>query len=162
DLIQRFGSVENAIEHAEEVKQKKYRESLQNNRDLILLSKKLATIHCDVPVEFELDSAAVREPGVPRLREIYTRLEFSSRLREIGPAAEPAGPVDYQTLEDEAALAGWLGTLGVDASVAVAAGEMMGETVVAFSAKPSESRSVSATTIPSRASVAHDIKALVR
>ena len=49
DLIVRFGSVEDALEHAAEVERKTYRESLQNNRDQILLSKRLATIHCDVP-----------------------------------------------------------------------------------------------------------------
>ena len=49
DLIARFGSVEGALEHAAEVERKMYRESLQNNRDVILLSKKLATIHMDVP-----------------------------------------------------------------------------------------------------------------
>src|SRR6201990_906827 len=53
DLIVRFGSVENALEHAAEVERKMYRESLQNNRDQILLSKQLATIHCDVPVELD-------------------------------------------------------------------------------------------------------------
>ena len=46
DLIVRFGSVENAMEHAAEVERKTYRESLQNNREQILLSKRLATIHC--------------------------------------------------------------------------------------------------------------------
>src|SRR5580698_5101505 len=50
DLIVRFGSVENAIEHAAEVERRTYRESLQNNREQILLSKRLATIHCDVPI----------------------------------------------------------------------------------------------------------------
>ncbi len=51
DLIQRFGSVEAAIEHAGEVERKTYRESLQNNREQILLSKRLATIDTSVPVE---------------------------------------------------------------------------------------------------------------
>ena len=44
DLIKRFGSVEQALDHAEEVEKKTYRESLQNNRDNVLLSKKLVTI----------------------------------------------------------------------------------------------------------------------
>src|SRR5579862_7108150 len=44
DLIVRFGSVEGALEHAAEVERKMYRESLQNNREQILLSKRLATI----------------------------------------------------------------------------------------------------------------------
>ena len=44
ELIQRFGSVEGALDHAAEVERKTYRESLQNNRDAILVSKKLVTI----------------------------------------------------------------------------------------------------------------------
>ena len=49
DLIQRFGSVEGALEHAAEVERKMYRESLQNNREQILLSKRLATIDTQCP-----------------------------------------------------------------------------------------------------------------
>src|SRR5207248_975806 len=39
EIIKRFGSLENALDHAEEVEKKTYRESLLNNRDLILYSK---------------------------------------------------------------------------------------------------------------------------
>src|SRR5580692_2798021 len=56
DLIVRFGSVEGALEHAAEVERKTYRESLQNNREQILLSKRLATIHCDVPIPFTMEA----------------------------------------------------------------------------------------------------------
>src|SRR5205814_10482685 len=47
ELIQRFGSLEAALEHAAEVERKTYRESLQNNREQILMSKDLVTIKCD-------------------------------------------------------------------------------------------------------------------
>ena len=67
DLIVRFGSVENALEHAAEVERKTYRESLQNHRDQILLSKQLATIHCDVPIPFELEAVAAQEPDIAAL-----------------------------------------------------------------------------------------------
>ena len=63
DLILRFGSVEGALEHAAEVERKTYRESLQNHRDQILLSKKLATIHCDVPMPFVLESRCSARAG---------------------------------------------------------------------------------------------------
>src|SRR6202790_249096 len=78
DLILRFGSVEAALERAAEVEKRTYRESLQNNREQILLSKRLATIHCNVPIDWNLESAAVREPDVAALRELYKTLEFSS------------------------------------------------------------------------------------
>ena len=76
------------MEHAAEVERKTYRESLQNNREQILLSKKLATIHTDVPVEVELDVAgACARSDADALRELYRTLEFSSLLRDLAPAA---------------------------------------------------------------------------
>lgn len=162
DLIARFGSVENAIEHAAEVERRTYRESLQNYRDQILLSKKLATIHCDVPVPFELESLQVKDPDVAALREIYKILEFSSLLRETGPAAKPVSERDYRWFTSETELEAWFASLPKDSAVAVAVGEMMSETVFAFSGKPGEARSVALTRIPAKATVAHDIKSLTR
>ena len=62
DLIMRFGTVENAIERAAEVERKMYRESLQNHKDRILMSKKLATIDTQTPVEWCLSSLAAQDP----------------------------------------------------------------------------------------------------
>jgi DNA polymerase-1 len=181
DLIQRFGSVENAMEHAAEVERKMYRESLQNNRDQILLSKKLATIECEVPIQLEPEKLVTQEPDIAALRELYRTLEFSSLLREAGPGPQTAGQDDpardYQTLESESAMEEWLSALPGDAPVAVVTGEMMSDTIVAFSARPGEARCVSRNKtsgnktsgdktegikLPARASVAHDIKSLVR
>ncbi len=67
DLIQRFGSVEAAIEHAAEIERKTYRESLQNNRDMVLLSKKLVTIDCDVAVDFAPQKMQAQEPDATPL-----------------------------------------------------------------------------------------------
>ncbi|MCB1020071.1 MAG: DNA polymerase I [Acidobacteria bacterium] len=87
-LIQEYGSVEGAIEHAAEVKRKTYRESLQNNVDQILLSKKLATIAVDAPVELDLDHLSRNEPDLEALRQVYTELEFHSLLSELDIPAE--------------------------------------------------------------------------
>jgi DNA polymerase-1 len=159
-LIQRFGSVENALEHAAEVEKRTYRESLQNNQDQILLSKKLATIHCDVPVEFSLEAVQAQEPDLPALRELYKTLEFSSLLREIGPAAIPAAECDYQQLENPAALDAWLA--GIQGPVAIATGEMMSDTVFGFSGKPGAARTIAANAVDRRATIAHDVKSLIR
>jgi DNA polymerase-1 len=161
DLIVRFGSVENALEHAAEVERKMYRESLQNHREQILLSKRLATIHCDVPVPFELETVRIQEPDLEGLRELYKTLEFSSLLRELAPAAKAAVESDYQRLDPEE-LDAWLAGFPPDAPVAVATGEMMSETVLAFSATPIQARYVALETIPARANVACDIKPLIR
>ncbi len=63
ELIKRFGSVEQALDRAAEVEKKTYRESLQNNRDNILLSKKLVTIDCNVPIELNVDAMRVGDAG---------------------------------------------------------------------------------------------------
>jgi DNA polymerase I len=162
DLIVRFGSVEAAIEHAAEVERRTYRESLQNYRDQILLSKKLATIHTAVPVPFERDSLAAQEPDAASLREVYRALEFHSLLRELGPGEAPPVERDVQQLSSQQELDAWLASFPADAPVAVAAGEMMSQTVLGLAARRGEARSIHLARIPGRASVAHDIKALVR
>ncbi len=68
ELIQRFGSVEQALDHAAEVEKKTYRESLQNNRDNILYSKQLVTIDTDVAVELDVAAMKAGEPDVESLR----------------------------------------------------------------------------------------------
>ena len=88
ELIRRFGSVEQALDRAAEVEKKTYRESLQNNRDNILLSKKLVTIDCDVPIELHVDAMKVGEPDVETLRALFTELEFISLLKDLLPVVE--------------------------------------------------------------------------
>jgi DNA polymerase-1 len=88
ELIKRFGSVEQALDRAAEVEKKTYRESLQNNRDNILLSKTLVTIDCDVPIELDVNAMKVGEPDVEGLRALFTELEFTSLLKELLPVVE--------------------------------------------------------------------------
>jgi DNA polymerase I len=88
EIIKRFGSVEQALDHAAEVERKTYRESLENNRDIILFSKSLATINCNVPVELDVEAMKVGEPDVETLRQLFTELEFTSLLKELLPVVE--------------------------------------------------------------------------
>jgi DNA polymerase I len=166
DLITRFGSVEGALEHAAEVEKRTYRESLQNHRDQILLSKQLATIHTDVPVPFELDLWKAQEPDKVQLRELYKTLEFNRLLREMAEA-EPAANEDgarreYRQLQSLEELDAWLKAVPADAPVAVAVGEMMSETVVGLAAQNEACSVALGDALPERASVAHDIKTFVR
>ena len=85
ELIRRFGSLEAALDRASEVEKKTYRESLQNNRENILLSKQLVTIDTAVPVDLDVDSMKVGEPDVESLRALFTELEFTSLLKELLP-----------------------------------------------------------------------------
>jgi DNA polymerase-1 len=104
EIIKRFGSVEQALDRAAEVEKKTYRESLLNNRDIVLFSKSMATIDCNVPVELDIEAMRAGEPNVELLRQLFTELEFTSLLKELLPViqvtkahyseAESAGDVE--------------------------------------------------------------------
>ncbi len=88
ELIQQFGSVEAALDRADEVKKKTYRESLQNNRDNILLSKELVTIHTEVPIEYSLEAMRTQPVDNAACRELFAELEFTTLLKELAPAVD--------------------------------------------------------------------------
>jgi DNA polymerase-1 len=126
DLVLRFGTVESVLDRAAEVEKRAYRESLESNRDQILLSKRLATIETQVPIEWSLDALAAREPDPAALREIYRELEFFSLLKDLAPEPETA-PLDFRTLESAEAIAGWVNDLPPDAPVAISVSAPTGE-----------------------------------
>ena len=88
ELIKRFGTVEQALDRAAEVEKKTYRESLQNNRETVLFSKRMAAIDCDVPIELDVNAMKAGEPDLEALRALFTELEFTSLLKELLPAAQ--------------------------------------------------------------------------
>jgi DNA polymerase I len=92
ELIQQFGTVEAAIDAAtatpDAIKRKTYRESLANNRDNILLSKELVTIHTNVPIEYSLDDMRTQPPDLAACRDLFTELEFTTLLKELAPAPD--------------------------------------------------------------------------
>ncbi len=102
ELIQRFGSVESALDHAGEVTNKRYREALQQQRDQVMMSKKLAAIETDVPLELDLGSLQMREPDASALAALYRELGFNSLLKELlasgatEPSVEAGAPPDGQ------------------------------------------------------------------
>ena len=120
DLVLRFGSVEGALERASEVERKMYRESLLNHRDQIVLSKQLATIHTEVPIEWELARLKRQAPDNAALKGLYKELEFFSLLRDL-PPEDDSFSRDYTTLTDEADIKEWLAKRPADAPLAVAA-----------------------------------------
>jgi DNA polymerase I len=88
ELIKRFGSVEQALERAGEVEKRTYRESLLNNREAVLFSKKMAAINCDVPLALDVEAMRTGEPDVEALSALFTELEFTSLLKELLPVVE--------------------------------------------------------------------------
>ncbi|MEO8042505.1 MAG: DNA polymerase I, partial [Acidobacteriota bacterium] len=95
-LVLEFGSAIGAMENADKVTHKTYRESLQNNQDIIRQSLELATIHCEVSIELDLDQVKAREPDREAAYALFRELEFNSLIREFSDAAtlfeSPDGP----------------------------------------------------------------------
>jgi len=83
ELIQKYGSVESALDHADEVPNKRYREALQQQREQVMMSKQLAAITMDVPLELDLGKLQLREPDPAELAVLYRELGFNSLLKEL-------------------------------------------------------------------------------
>ncbi|MGH9623100.1 MAG: DNA polymerase I [Bryobacteraceae bacterium] len=119
DLIARFGSVEAALDRAAEVERKMYRESLQTNRDQVLLSKRLATIDTEVPIEWSLDALRAQPADTALLKTIFRELEFFSLLKDIAPE-DDSGKGDYAAFDNGGELSAWLEERPPDAPLAIA------------------------------------------
>jgi DNA polymerase-1 len=167
DLIERFGSVETALERAAEVERKMYRESLQNNRDKIMLSKQLATIDTQVPIEWDLHALRAQKPDNLQLKTLYKELEFFSLLKDL-PVEDDSATRDYGTLSDAAAVSEWLGKRPADAPIAIALD--LTNAFVGLSYKTGEGRAVPLTLLDTLRplleseavpKVAHDVKAFL-
>ncbi len=101
-LIKTYGSIENLLTHAEEIPQKKLKENLKTHGDLARLSRRLATIHTDVPVNCRLKDFSLSPPDLKSLKEIFKELEFNKLLKEL---LEEKGPLsvrrDYRLVIDQ-------------------------------------------------------------
>ncbi|MGD0404376.1 MAG: DNA polymerase I [Candidatus Acidiferrales bacterium] len=95
-LIQQFGSAEEAVRRAGEVKRASYREALEKCGEFVRLSKQLATIPLDAPVPLELEALKIQQPHLSALRDLYAELGFTSLLRELAPPpAQDEEKTDY-------------------------------------------------------------------
>jgi len=100
-LLQQYGSLEGIYEHVDEV-QTRFRNKLQEGRDLAFLSRHLATIVREAPVELDLDACLVRPFDRQRVMDLFRQLEFRSlaqrvmELEEAQPAVATAGAAPQQ------------------------------------------------------------------
>jgi DNA polymerase-1 len=134
ELIQKYGTVENALKHAEEVPNKRYREALQQQKETVLMSKQLATIDTEVPLDLDVNKLKMREPDTTALVALYRELGFNSLLKELlasgaleksSAAREEVATAavdqktDYAQFEGIEALRSYLTKLPADAELAV-------------------------------------------
>jgi len=107
-LIQQFGSAEEALKRAGEVKRSSYREALEKCGEFVMLSKQLSTIPTDAPVPLDLEALRIQQPHLSTLRDLYAELGFTSLLRELAPAPDDQKS-DYTALASSRELQKFLG-----------------------------------------------------
>lgn len=105
-LINEFGTVEQLLENTAQLKGK-MREKVEAAVEDIKMSKFLATIRTDVPVELDLEQLRLKEPDATKLQEIFTELEFKSFATRLLNKAEKPKKVENRQLSlfDEPAMA---------------------------------------------------------
>ena len=95
-LIEQFGTIENMLNHTDQIKGK-LREKVEAAVDDIKMSKFLATIKTDVPVQVTLDDLKLEEPNEEELRKLFTELEFKSFAdRVLNKSKQTPKKVDAQ------------------------------------------------------------------
>ncbi|MBI4931595.1 MAG: DNA polymerase I [Bacteroidetes bacterium] len=90
-LVHEFGSVEGVIKNADKLKGK-LQENVKQFADQAILSKQLATIHCDVPVKWDEEALLMSEPDKEKLSAIFEELEFRTIAARVLGSPSPALP----------------------------------------------------------------------
>ena len=85
ELLSRFGSLEEVLDRADEVSGPKRRELLKEHRDVALLSKKLASLHEDAPIEIDTVAEASLRPQRQKLAELLAKFEFATLFTRVEP-----------------------------------------------------------------------------
>lgn len=97
DLIKEYGSVEKVLDKEEELNvRKNVKENILNNKELALLSKRLATIDRNVPIEMDLDKLKLGEFDNEKLYELFKRLEFNSLIQKLDLKSQPKGTANSE------------------------------------------------------------------
>lgn len=93
-MVVEFGSIENAYAHLEEVKPNKAKESLREHYDMAVLSKTLATINTDSPIDYSYEEAELKNLYTPEAYQLCKRLEFKNLLSKFDTAVVPENPIE--------------------------------------------------------------------
>ena len=97
-LINQFGSIDNMLQHTDEIKGK-LREKVENAVEDIKMSKFLATIRTDVPMQLDLDELKVEQPNETKLRAIFEELEFKTLINKFLNKGESKPKTDINQLD---------------------------------------------------------------
>ena len=97
-LINQFGGIDNMLQHTDEIKGK-LREKVENAVEDIKMSKFLATIRTDVPMQLDLDELKVEQPDEAKLRTIFEELEFRTLINKFLNKGEVKSKTDNNQLD---------------------------------------------------------------
>ena len=137
-LINEYGSLEELLDRASEIKQPKRRESLLDNRAQIEMSKRLVQLDCDMALDFTIDSLEVQDPEPKDLLDFVSKMEFRTLTKRLAeklkveapliiesegindvPQSVLIDPSKYETIRDTASLQAWIDRIYARGYVAV-------------------------------------------
>ncbi len=123
ELIRQFGSAEECLRRADEVKRPTYREALKKYAGFVRLSKELATINTDIPLSLDLAALRRQPPDSDALRKLYVELDFTTLLGDLPPtvAAGTAAfaEMDFRQLRSSAELREFLDAVPHQQEIAI-------------------------------------------
>lgn len=103
-LLTQFGTLENTLDSVHEVSGKKLQEKLIEHKEQALMSKQLATIHCDAPIDITLQDINRKEMNKENVIKIFKELGFTSLLERIGDADETSqaefAEIEYKIVDE--------------------------------------------------------------
>ena len=99
-LLREYRSLDNLLDHLDEVASNSVRESLRQNTDQARVSQQLVTLDTNVPIDLDLDQLRLKEPDQQKTLELFTRLEFASLMDRIAGETK-IDTTHYHTVRDE-------------------------------------------------------------
>ncbi len=108
DLIGQWGSIENLLSNLNQVKRPKLREALEREKEMARLSRSLATIDINCPIDFNLAAYKISPPNMDTLIPLLDELAFSSLLKEMNDKNAKDDAVQVQTATPEMMIADYL------------------------------------------------------
>ncbi|PIR65894.1 MAG: DNA polymerase I [Candidatus Omnitrophica bacterium CG10_big_fil_rev_8_21_14_0_10_43_8] len=94
-LITEFSSVENLLNNIDMVKRESTRELLKKNTELLNLSRELAQLDADVPIDFAVEDLKIKNPDQNKLYSLFKELEFKKLLKGLAPDTAVQEDVNY-------------------------------------------------------------------
>lgn len=117
-LIEQYGSLDGLLASLDQVKNPRVRQKIQENRDLLELSRRLVTVCRDLPLDLDLSRYVVQEPDERETLRLFGELEFTKLVPEFLRPQRPASR-DFRTVVDEAELEALAARIAEAGAVAV-------------------------------------------